>query len=127
LRADRLLLDTHAYLWWRLDDPRLSKQARDTIVGAPLVFVSLASAWETAIKVSLGKLKLNETLQEGIADSGFEPLPITLSHTEIVSRLPLHHRDPFDRMLIAQCQSERLALVTHDRRLEPYGIDVVWT
>ncbi len=127
MRADRLLLDTHAYLWWRLGSPRLRAKARDVIVGAPLVFVSIASAWEAAIKVSLGRLRLDETLEEGIAESGFMQLPVTLAHTEAVARLPFHHRDPFDRMLVAQCLTERLSLVTRDGRMGAYGVDVVWT
>lgn len=126
MRADRLLLDTHAYLWWRLGSPRLRAEARDAIVGAPLVFVSIASAWEAAIKVSLGRLRLDETLEEGIAESGFMQLPVTLAHTEAVARLPFHHRDPFDRMLVAQCLTERLSLVTRDGQMGAYGIDVVW-
>jgi PIN domain nuclease of toxin-antitoxin system len=127
LRADRLLLDTHAYLWWRRNDPLLSEAGRRAIADAPFVFVSVASAWEAAIKVSVGKLRLDEPIREGIDLSAFQELPITLAHTEIVARLPLHHRDPFDRMLVAQCIGERLVLVTRDRHFEAYGVDVIWT
>ena len=112
MRADRLLLDTHAYLWWRLDSPRLHAEARDAIVAAPAVFVSVVSAWEAAIKVSLGKLQLNETVREGVEDSGFEPLAVTLAHTEVV---------------VAQSLGDGLTLVTHDRRLAAYSVDIVWT
>ena len=127
MRADRLLLDTHAFIWWREDSPHLGPDARRAIAGAALVYVSVATAWEAAVKVSVGKLKLPDTIDAGVRDSEFEQLAITFGHTETVARLPLHHRDPFDRMLIAQCIGERLVLVTRDRRFEPYGVDIVWT
>jgi PIN domain nuclease of toxin-antitoxin system len=90
------------------------------------VFVSAASAWEAAIKMSLGRLDLPATLEEGVLASGFEKLLITFSHAEQAARLPYHHRDPFDRMLVAQAQAEGLTLVTHDRLLEPYGVEILW-
>lgn len=127
MRADRLLLDTHAFIWWRENSPRLRSEARRAIAQAPVVYVSVATAWEAAIKMSLGKLNLPASVDTGVAESGFERLPVTFGHAEAVARLPLHHRDPFDRMLVAQCLSERLTLLTHDRRMEPYGIDVIWT
>ena len=127
MRTDRLLLDTHAFIWWREDSPRLGAGARRAITGAALVYVSVATAWEAAIKVSVGKLSLPDTIEAGVRDSGFEQLPITFGHAEAVARLPLHHRDPFDRMLVAQCIGERLVLVTRDRHFEPYGVDVIWT
>ncbi len=126
MRADRLLLDTHAFIWWRESNPRLGGDARRAITEAAVVYVSAATAWEAAIKASLGKLRLPASVETGVAESGFERLPVTFGHAEAVARLPFHHRDPFDRMLVAQCLSERLALVTHDRRIEAYGIDVVW-
>jgi PIN domain nuclease of toxin-antitoxin system len=86
----------------------------------------MASAWETAIKISLGKLRFDIPFAFGIQASGFEDLPITLEHAERVAVLPHHHRDPFDRMLIAQAQVEGLSIATRDDRLEPYGVDLVW-
>ena len=120
-----LLLDTHVFLWWRADSPSLSASARSVIATADLVFVSAASAWEAAIKVGLGRLRLPDTFESGVAESGFERLPIGFAHAEEVGELPLHHRDPFDRMLVAQARIERLTLVTHDRRLEPYEVDLL--
>jgi len=122
----RLLLDTHTFLWWRVDDVRLSSEARAAIGDADIVYASLASAWEIAIKTSLGKLRMEGSIERRLADSDFEPLPIGFRHIECVADLPFHHRDPFDRMLIAQCHVERLTLVTADRRLEPYGISFLW-
>jgi PIN domain nuclease of toxin-antitoxin system len=90
------------------------------------VFVSVASAWEAAIKVSLGRLDLPDTLEAGVLASGFEKLLTTFSHAERAAGLPLRHRDPFDRMLVAQAQAEGLTLVTHDRLLEPYEVEILW-
>lgn len=123
---EQLLLDTHAFLWWRENSPRLSNEARGLIRSASVVFVSVASAWEAAIKVGLGKLRLPESFEAGVIASRFDKLPIAFSHADAVSKLPRHHSDPFDRMLIAQAIGERLTLVTHDRRFAPYGIKIVW-
>lgn len=90
------------------------------------MFVSTASAWEAAIKASLGRLKLPDRFETGVDESGFEKLAIAFSHAEEVGLLPSHHRDPFDRMLIAQARVEGLTLVTHDRRLEPYDVKILW-
>jgi PIN domain nuclease of toxin-antitoxin system len=125
--GDLLLLDTHAFIWWRENSSQLGNDARGRISSASVVFVSLASAWEAAIKIALGKLRLPESFEAGVIASRFDKLPIEFSHTEAVATLPRHHNDPFDRMLIAQAMTERLTLVTHDRRFAPYGIDVVWT
>jgi PIN domain nuclease of toxin-antitoxin system len=127
VNADRLLLDTHVFLWWRTNDRRLSPAARSAIAEAPLVFVSAATAWEIGIKAALGRIDLPASVAAGVRASGFEPLPITLAHAEAAARLPPHHADPFDRMLVAQSQGEGLTLVTHDRRLEPYGLAMLWT
>lgn len=121
-----LLLDTHAFLWWCDDDLRLDAAVRASISDAESVFVSVASAWEAAIKISSGKLKLTKGFGEGIAASGFQPLPITFAHVERVATLPFHHRDPFDRMLVAQAQVEGLTLVSQDRRLAAYDVPVMW-
>jgi PIN domain nuclease of toxin-antitoxin system len=112
--------------WWRTNNPLLSRDARAAIASADLVFVSVANAWEAAIKIALGKLRLPESFEAGVVASRFERLPIAFPHAEAVASLPQHHRDPFDRMLVAQCLCEGLALVTHDRRLAAYGVDIVW-
>jgi PIN domain nuclease of toxin-antitoxin system len=125
--ADQLLLDTHAFIWWRENNVRLKGGARQRIGTAAVVFVSVASAWEAAIKIALGKLRLPEPFEAGVEAAGFEKLPIAFSHAEAVGMLPHHHSDPFDRMLVAQAKCERLTLITHDRRFAPYGVDVVWT
>jgi PIN domain nuclease of toxin-antitoxin system len=127
MAAVRLLLDTHVFLWWRADDRRLRATVRKAIAEAEIVFVSAASAWEAAIKVALGRLHIPDTLEAGVIDSGFEKLPINFSHAEAAARLPPHHLDPFDRMLIAQAGAEGLTLVTHDRRLHPYDVEILWT
>jgi PIN domain nuclease of toxin-antitoxin system len=124
--SGRLLLDTHVFIWWRANSPLLGRDARAAIASADLVFVSVASAWEAAVKIALGKLRLPESFEAGVLASRFERLPITFPHAEAVASLPQHHRDPFDRMLVVQCQSEGLALVTHDRHLAAYGVDIVW-
>ncbi len=122
----RLLLDTHAFLWWRIDEARLSPEVRVVVGDADIVYVSLASAWEIAIKTSIGKLRLANPIEQELVASDFEPLPVGLRHIEHVASLPLHHRDPFDRMLVAQCQVERLTLVTADQRLQPYDVPFLW-
>jgi PIN domain nuclease of toxin-antitoxin system len=124
--ASRLLLDTHIFLWWRGEPSRLPSQVRSSIATADIVFVSVASAWEVAIKVSLGRLELPDTIEAGVLASGFEKLLISFSHTEQVAILPHHHRDPFDRMLVAQAKAEGLTLVTHDRLLAPYDVEILW-
>jgi PIN domain nuclease of toxin-antitoxin system len=124
--AGRLLLDTHIFLWWRGEPSRLIPAVRSRIATADLVFVSVASAWEVAIKVALGRLDLPDTMEAGVLASGFEKLLITFSHAARAAALPPHHGDPFDRMLIAQAQAEGLTLVTRDRRLEPYAVEILW-
>ncbi len=121
-----LLLDTHAFLWWWEGKPRLPAKSREAIDGAETVYVSLASAWEVAIKASQGRLRLALRFEDGIAESGFKTLPIAFPHIERVAGLPLHHRDPFDRMLIAQAQTEGLTLVSADRHFERYDVKVIW-
>jgi len=123
----RLLLDTHVFLWWKLDDARLNAAAREAIACADLVLVSAASGWEVATKVRLGRLTLDADFAAGVGDSGFERLPIGFEHAAETRALPDHHGDPFDRMLIAQARVERLTLVTHDRRLAPYEVELLWT
>jgi PIN domain nuclease of toxin-antitoxin system len=121
-----LLLDTHAFLWWRTASPRLGAEAREAIAQADAVYVSAASAWEAAIKQALGRLELPDRFEAGVEASGFEKLAVTFAHAERAGALPPHHRDPFDRMLVAQALEERLTIVTHDTRLEPYGARFLW-
>lgn len=123
----RLLLDTHIVLWWRMNDERLREEAREAIAVADVAWVSAASAWEVAIKVSVGKLTLPEPFEVGVTESGFDTLDIKFSHGRAAGELPMHHRDPFDRMLIAQARAEDLTLVTHDRRFADYDVHVVWS
>jgi len=125
VRASRLLLDTHVFLWWRGIPAELRKEARTAIAEAEIVFVSAATAWEAAIKSSLGRLELPATVEEGVEESGFERLPVTFAHAERVAHLPLHHRDPFDRMLVAQAQVEELTLVTRDEGLRAYEVEMM--
>ncbi len=109
-----LLLDTHVLLWWLKDPALLSEGARNAIEdGENLVYVSAAVAWEIAIKRALGKLQAGN-LEEAITENQFLTLPVTVSHALAVEKLPDHHRDPFDRMLVAQAMSERLTLVSRD-------------
>lgn len=126
MAASRLLLDTHVFLWWRSEPARLPAAVKSSIATADIVFVSAVSAWEAAIKSSLGRLEIPDTIEAGVLASGFEKLLLTFSHAERVAGLPHHHRDPFDRMLIAQAQAEGLAFVTHDRVLEPYDVEILW-
>ena len=118
----RLLLDTQIFLWYLADSKRLVPRARTAIRGADRVFVSAASIWEAAIKTALGKLTVAlDDLVAGIAASGFSELPITAIHAARVAALPDHHRDPFDRMLIAQALHEPLHLLTADAALRRYS------
>jgi PIN domain nuclease of toxin-antitoxin system len=118
----RLLLDTHIFLWAVTDSRRLSADARSTISAADEVYVSAASIWEAAIKAGLGKIQGDMTeLAESIAASGFLELPVTALHAASVARLPQHHRDPFDRLLIAQALAEPLVLLTADPSLLQYS------
>lgn len=126
----RLLLDTHALLWWLLDDPALPGTARRAIEKAETVYVSSASVWEVAIKQRLGKLPelalSVAELPELVLQCRFAPLPITDRHAAAVALLPAHHRDPFDHLLIAQAQIERLVVVTRDERFAAYGTRTRW-
>lgn len=118
-----LLLDTHTLLWW-LDDPRLlSKAARKAIAdGSNSVYVSAAVVWEIAIKQALGKLEVPDDLESAIEANGFRSLPITIPHALAVRALPQHHRDPFDRLLIAQASHEGFKLVSRDSYVARYGV-----
>lgn len=117
----RLLLDTHVFLWAVAGHPALKPPARKLIESAEAVYVSAASLWEVAIKVRLGKLEADpDELVEAIEASGFQELPVRAVHAAGVARLPMHHHDPFDRLLIAQALAEPLKLLTADAMLGRY-------
>lgn len=121
-----LLLDTHVLLWWLDDYPTLSKKAKDEIAnGKNLVFISAVVIWEIRIKQSLGKLKVPNNFRKVLDSQPFEQLDITVEHAHAVGDLPAHHRDPFDRMLVAQTKVEHLTLVTRDIHLEKYKIPII--
>jgi PIN domain nuclease of toxin-antitoxin system len=118
----RLLLDTHLLLWWVANSESLSKRAR-ALISDPenTVFVSAVSLWEIWLKESLGKLRLPANFEDKLASESFESLPLTGPQTRQVARLPWHHRDPFDRMLVAQAKVDDLTLLTADDRVSAYG------
>jgi PIN domain nuclease of toxin-antitoxin system len=124
-----VLLDTHALLWWISDDRRISAKARKAIAGGDCYF-SLAGCWECAIKVSLKRLDLDrpvaQFLKEELAVNGIALLPIEFRHAMRVAHLPFHHRDPFDRLLIAQAIEEDFSLISADRTFDAYGVTRVW-
>lgn len=118
-----LLLDTHIALWWLADDPSLSKTIRSHLGNTEnVVFVSAATVWEVAIKSSIGKLEIDSSWIDALEADGYRQLPITWNHAETARRLPMVHRDPFDRMLIAQAMEDRLTLVTADETIPTYAV-----
>jgi PIN domain nuclease of toxin-antitoxin system len=124
----RILLDTHVYLWWLQDSPKLSSLARDTITSATEAYVSSVSLWEAAIKISIGKLEADMgELAAQILPCGFIELPVTSRHVLQLMHLPDLHRDPFDRMLVAQAMCEPLRLLTADAQVASYSdlVDLV--
>ena len=127
----KLLLDTHTLLWLSLDDPQLSDTARELIADLDNeLLLSPASYWEIAIKISLGKYELTEPLAEYVAretnNNDISILPISPAHSQIVSNLPFHHKDPFDRMLIAQSLADGLTILSKDDQFAAYGVAHVW-
>ncbi len=120
----RLLLDTNALVRWHLK--KLRPAAVRTVQRAELVVVSAISAWEIAIKRALGKLDLKDPVEDIAARNGFVALPATIRHGDLLRDLPLHHPDPFDRLLIVQALDEGLTILTSDRSFEPYRVPVVW-
>ena len=122
----KLLLDTHTLLWAVSSEKKLSSQARKEIMSSEnIVFVSLASLWELKIKESLNKVKLPKNFYKGLQPGGFELLSVTLDHIEYLDKLPPHHRDPFDRMLVSQAKFEQLLLVTRDEEIQKYPVDIL--
>lgn len=118
----RLLIDTHVFIWAVTGSRQLKTPAREYLSQAQVVYVSAASIWEIAIKARLGKIEGDaEALTRAIEDSGFKELPVLSRHAAAVAKLPLHHTDPFDRLLLAQAFSEPLRLVTADSILVAYG------
>ena len=127
----RLLLDTHAFLWWLAGDDALPQAIRSVIgEDANTIFVSAASAWEIATKYRLGKLPgvadIVTDLETAVLDQGFEGLPVSFRHGQAAGALPAPHRDPFDRMLIAQAMLDDLVLVSNERAFDAYGVKRVW-
>ncbi len=127
----KVILDTQAFIWWISDSPRLSAHARQVISTAETALFSAASAWEIAIKAGLGRLELpagdlGSFVHDQLAENRFEALPVHLAHALAVHSLPLHHRDPFDRMLVAQSKVLKIPVVTCDSTLAQYEIDVIW-
>jgi PIN domain nuclease of toxin-antitoxin system len=127
----KVLLDTHTFLWWIIDSPRLSALAREVIRDSDNeLFFSAASGWEIAIKAQLGRLQLPDNLEQFIADqlslNTILALPIQLRHALHVYTLPQHHRDPFDRMLVAQSQIDKLPILTTDPQIAQYDVETIW-
>lgn len=128
----KLLLDTHAFLWWVFADPKLSRKARTAIDedAGNDVLVSSASAWEIATKYRIGKLQHARIVAEDIAGAllaeGFNQLPVTVRHAQRAGNLVGHHQDPFDRMLIAQALLEDLTLISNERVFDGYGVQRLW-
>lgn len=119
----RCLLDTHVLLWWLSDDPQLGKRCRQMISDSRnQIFVSAATTWEISIKAAVGKLEAPADMDSIVEDEGFSKLPISLYHGQLAGQLPSIHRDPFDRMLIAQAQSEGLILITADETIPQYKL-----
>ena len=121
----RILLDSHVALWWLEDSGSLGLRCRELIQSADEAFFSAVTPWELGIKRALGKRTMPDGLSDALVSGGFIPLDISVHHAEHAPGLPLHHRDPFDRMLIAQAQLESLAIVSADGSFDPYEIEVV--
>ena len=121
----RYLADTHILLWALADDGRLRKGHRTLLLSDADIFFSAASIWEIAIKKSLGKLKAPDDLAGLLVQAGFRPLDIKMGHAKAVAALPFHHSDPFDRMLIAQGQIEKLTILTVDKHFSHYDVEII--
>jgi len=127
----KALLDTHVFLWWITDDQRLSSRVREIIAdGTNEILFSAASGWEIAIKTRLGRLQLPNDpeifIPEQLELNAIEVLPVQIGHALHVYQLPSHHRDPFDHLLIAQAQLEKLPILTADPQISRYPVEVIW-
>jgi PIN domain nuclease of toxin-antitoxin system len=123
----KVLLDTNALLWWRSGSSRLPTRVSDEISDPDNnIVVSIASLWEIAIKRGLGKLRFPENFDEVMAEEEFDLLTITYAHLRMLGGLPQHHRDPFDRMMVAQALAEGIPIATSDRVFTSYGVQIVW-
>lgn len=121
-----ILLDTHILLWVLSDDPALSSHARSLIVdGENIIFVSAVTAWEIAIKKSIGKLQAPDNFEEELINNRFLSLEITNRHALGTEKLPFHHHDPFDRLLISQSRCENFTILTHDKIFQEYGANII--
>lgn len=129
--SGRFLLDTHAFLWWANASPNMSRRARSLIQDSTnALLVSHASAWEMAIKASSGKLRLPGSVSEffpaQLSANGFDAMEIRFAHVALVGTLPFHHRDPFDRLVIAQALTEKVPIISNDAVFERYGVKRLW-
>ncbi len=127
----KYLLDTHTFLWFVLDDKRISTKAKSIIKDSKNeIYFSAASAWEIAIKTKLDRLKIKGDLEsfiiEQLSTNSFVPLSITISHSLYTERLPQFHKDPFDRIIIAQSKVEKLSLISKDKNIKKYKVPIVW-
>lgn len=126
----KALLDTHAFLWALAGDVRMSRHAREVFAGSTNLFLSIASIWEILIKVQSGKLNLPQPagpyVLSRLAENRIKTLPISIDHLLAIERLPMHHRDPFDRMLIAQSMEEGWPIITADPKFKQYSVQVIW-
>jgi PIN domain nuclease of toxin-antitoxin system len=122
----RFLVDTHALLWALGEPGTLSREARGALADpSNLIVVSSASLWECAVKASIGKLDLPEDFFDSIPEAGYEVMPIRIPHLNVYRTLPMHHRDPFDRMLVAQARAEALTLISRDPNIAKYDVAVL--
>lgn len=127
----KYLLDTHTFLWWNMDDAQLSNLAKELIAdGNNEIFLSAATAWEIAIKTARGRLTLPEDPTRYVSNRmslhGFQALPVQINHAVQVYKLPMHHTDPFDRLLIAQSQIESMSLISVDADIRRYEVEIIW-
>lgn len=121
----RLLLDTEALIWWDENSSSLGGNARAAIENADAVCVSAATAWEVAIKTAIGKLRTSRRTAEAVAEGGFDELPISFEHAEAVRDLPVHHKDPFDRLIIATARVEGLTILSSDDQFDRYDVSLI--
>lgn len=127
----RAILDTHAFIWWVTNDPRITVNVRRIIADSSNeLFLSVASCWEIIIKMQLGKLTLTDNPESFIPEqmllNSIRGLPIQVSHTLHVYKLPLHHKDPFDRLIISQSQIEKMPVITSDPFFKEYDLKIIW-